>query len=197
MLHTVKTNTEERQVKGLARPFLCAVVWPLSIIALAYYPRVSLVSGKWLVAELLLAKASVRGALRCESTLGSGRTAWALRGNCGGLRGKCRGFARNAQGFCVFRAGSGRKTAQLTAMRKATIRLRMPRSFSDWFFVIRGGYAQRNTFFGWSGRWQRASASIASCQALQRKTAPWRSWFLLLRGLDGRRFAACVLQRLR
>ena len=35
----------------------------------------------------------------------------------------------------------------------------MPCLFAWFFFVIRGGYAQRNTFFRRSGRWQRASCN--------------------------------------
>lgn len=64
----------------------------------------------------------------------------------------------NAQGFRVFRAGKREENGgSRAAVGQGTAKVCMPCLFAWFFFVIRGGYAQRNTFFGRSGWWQRAS----------------------------------------
>lgn len=69
-----------------------------------------------------------------------------------------RGFAWKCTGFRVLRAGKREENGgSRAAVGQGTAKVCMPCLFAWFFFVIRGGYAQRNTFFGRSGRWQRAS----------------------------------------
>ncbi len=111
--------------------------------------------------------------------------------------GRTAGFAENAavshgnaQGFRVFRAGkreeNGGVGRQLGKEPDKVCMLGLV------WMVLRhkwGGYSEI-PFSGGRGRWQRVVRSIASCQRSSAKSALWRSWFLLLRGLMGGVFSS-------
>ena len=114
-----------------------------------------------------------------------------LCGELRGLRGNAAVSHGNAQGFRVFRVGKREENGGVgRQLGRKPDKVCMPCLFG--MVLLRhkwGGYSEI-PFFGGRGRWQRVVRSIASCQRSSAKSALWRSWFLLLRGLMGGVFSS-------